>query len=211
MKKFLLSSTILLLSMAGFSQSDKYQGAMETSLTSLYEAKTGPELQAASANFERIANAEKTQWLPYYYAAIGQIWRGFGVPNEQKDEVATQAEKLLDQAEALSPNNAEIFIARNMTSTIHMLVDPMTRWQTYGQQGGQALASAKKLDAGNPRIYYLEGQGLFGMPEQFGGGKANAKPLFAKSVALFETYKPVDGLSPNWGKKQAKEMLDQCN
>jgi len=202
----------MMVLMAGstFAQSEKYAAAMEGALVKMKDAKTGPEFQAASANFERIANAEKTQWLPFYYAGLTQIFRGFEVPNDQKDEVATEAEKLLDKAEALSPNNAEIYIARNMTGTIHMIVDPMTRWQTYGAQCAQALAMAKKVDDKNPRIYYLEGQGLFGTPEQFGGGKANAKPLFEKSVALFETYQPKDKLYPSWGKEQAKEMLEQC-
>ena len=191
-------------------QSDKFKQAMETNIAALDAAKSPADLQSAAASFERIANAEKTQWLPFYYAAIANIWRGFSAPNEEKDDIATQAENLLAKAEALDANNAEIYIAKNMTSTIHMIVDPQTRWQTYGGKGAQDLASAKKLDVNNPRIYFLEGQGIFGMPVQFGGGKDKAKPLFEKSVALFETYKPVNGLYPNWGKTNAEDMLGKC-
>ncbi len=211
MKKLFLFVTLVSVVSFSFGQSEKYQKAMEQNLASLNSAKTPEDLLAASASFERIANAEKNQWLPYYYAALAQIFRGFGVPNDKKDEVATQADTFLAKAEAMESKSAEIFIAKNMASTIHMLVDPQTRWQTYGPQGAQALAAAKQLEENNPRIYYLEGQGIFGTPEQFGGGKQKAKPLFEKSVALFASYKPVNNLHPNWGKEQAEEMLKKCS
>jgi hypothetical protein len=65
------------------------------------------------------------------------------------------------------------------------------------------------LDPNNPRLYYLEGAGIFGTPEQYGGGKAKAKPVLEKAVALFksEQHKP---LHPHWGQKQAEDMLAQC-
>ena len=201
---------MVLLAGSTYAQSDKFTQAMETNIAALYAAKSPAELQNAAASFERIANAEKTQWLPFYYAAIAHIWKGFASPKEEMDDVATQAENLLIKAEALEANNAEIFIAKNMTSTIHMLVDPQTRWQTYGSKAAQDLAAAKKLDDNNPRVYFLEGQSLFGTPVQFGGGKDKAKPLFEKSVALFDTYKPVNNLYPNWGKKNAADMVEQC-
>ncbi|MCY7422635.1 MAG: hypothetical protein LH478_12935 [Chitinophagaceae bacterium] len=210
MKKVMVCMMMVLLAGSINAQSDKFKQAMETNIAALDAAKSPADLQNAAASFERIANAEKTQWLPFYYAAIANIWRGFSAPNEEKDDIATQAENLLAKAEALDANNAEIYIAKNMTSTIHMIVDPQTRWQTYGGKGAQDLAMAKKLDVNNPRIYYLEGQGIIGMPVQFGGGKDKAKPLFEKSVALFDTYKPVNTLYPNWGKKNAVDMLEQC-
>jgi hypothetical protein len=211
MKKLIVSLSLLLVVASTFAQSDKYQKAMQQNITLLDSAKTGADLQAASASFERVADAEKTQWLPYYYAAIAHIWRGFAAPKDQMDQIATQAENLLAKAEAIEPKSAEIFIAKNMAATIHMLIDPQTRWQTYGAQAAQALAAAKKLDENNPRVYFLEGQSAFGTPVQFGGGKDKAKPLFEKSVALFETYKPASNLYPTWGKQQAKDMLAQCN
>ena len=201
---------MVLLAGGTYAQSDKFKQAMETNISSLDAAKSAAELQNVAASFERIANAEKTQWLPFYYAAIASIWKGFAAPKEEMDDIATQAENLLAKAEALEANNAEIFLAKNMASTIHMLVDPQTRWQTYGSKAAQDLAAAKKLDANNPRVYFLEGQSLFGTPVQFGGGKDKAKPLFEKSVALFDTYKPVNNLYPNWGKKNAADMVEQC-
>lgn len=211
MKKLIVSLTMLLLVSATFAQSAKFEQAMQQNIALFNSAKTGADLQAASAAFERVANAEKTQWLPYYYAALAHIWRGFAAPKDQQDQIATQADELLAKAEAIEPKAAEIFIAKNMAATIHMLIDPQSRWQTYGPLASQALAVAKKLDENNPRIYFLEGQSAFGTPVQFGGGKDKAKPLFERSVALFDTYKPANSLYPTWGKKQAQDMLAQCN
>jgi len=90
-----------------------------------------------------------------------------------------------------------------------MIVDPQTRWQTYGQQAAAALKEGLKLDPNNPRLYYLQGESLFGTPEQFGGGKAKAKPVFEKSIALFKAAQPKP-LYPVWGQKQAEDKLAQC-
>jgi len=43
----------------------------------------------------------------------------------------------------------------------------------------------------------------------YGGGKDKAKPLFEKSLALYQTMKPQP-LYPNWGQKQAEDGLAQC-
>jgi hypothetical protein len=72
------------------------------------------------------------------------------------------------------------------------------------------METAKQLDADNPRIYFWEGQNLFGTPTQFGGGKDKAKPLFEKSLALYKTAKPVSSIYPAWGEKSAQAMLEHC-
>jgi hypothetical protein len=201
----------MLMATVSFAQSDKYQKGMEKAIETLDSAKTPDDYTNTAAMFQRIGDAEKTQWLPYYYAALSHLWRGFGDPKANKDDVANQAEAMLAKAEVLEPKNAEIFIAKNMASTIHMLVDPMNRWQQYGAEAGNALGTAKQLEPNNPRVYFLEGQSLFGTPAQFGGGKDKAKPLFEKSIELFKTFKPASNLHPTWGLKSAQEMLVRCS
>ena len=96
-----------------------------------------------------------------------------------------------------------------MAATQQMLVDPQSRWMTFGAQAGEALQKAMALNPNNPRVYYLQGMSLFGTPEQFGGGKAAAKPLFEKAVALgkAEQEKP---LYPHWSLEQSEAMLKLC-
>jgi hypothetical protein len=212
MKKVVVSlSLLLLVSATSFAQSEKYTNGMQANLTLLDSAKTPEAYNAVSAAFERIGDAEKTQWLPYYYAALATVRKGFTDQKADKDAIANEAEKFITKAEALEPKNAEIFIIKNMIATLHMLVDPPARWMQYGGEASKALAAAKQIDPNNPRVYFLEGQSVFGTPVQFGGGKDKAKPLFEKSVQLFDTYKPVSELHPKWGKGPAAAMLAKCS
>src|SRR6476619_5575761 len=58
-------------------QSEKYVGAMKKNIAELDSAHDATHLSELANNFERIADAEKTQWLPYYYAAYCQVMNSF--------------------------------------------------------------------------------------------------------------------------------------
>lgn len=207
MKQFLLSCTMILLVATGFAQSDKYQKSMQANKALLDSAKTAEDYTAVAAAFERIGDAEKTQWLPYYYAGLANILKGFTDNKVDKDEVADKADGLIAKAEAIEPKNSEIVLLKSMSSTLHMIVDPQNRWQKYGAMGRETLATAKQLNPNNPRVYYWEAQNLMGTPSAFGGGADKAKPLFEKSLELYKTFKPVNDLYPTWGKEITEKML----
>ncbi|HEX5025127.1 MAG TPA: hypothetical protein VFV68_07630 [Agriterribacter sp.] len=190
-------------------QNEKYVKAMETAINQLDTTRSEAGLTALSNTFQRIGDAEKTQWLPYYYAAFSLTMAGWSDARKDKDANAEKIKALCDKAEALD-NNSEICAIRNMAATQQMLVDPQTRWMTYGQEADAALKNGMQLDPSNPRLYYLEGAGIFNTPKQFGGGKTKAKPVLEKSLALFNAEK-TKPLHPNWSKKQAEDMLAQCN
>ena len=211
MKQIILSLGLLVFAMATFGQADRYQKSMESSITLLDSAKTADDFTSVAATFERIGDAEKTQWLPYYYAALANIWKGFSDAKANKDEIADKADALIAKAEAIAPKNSEIALEKSMAATLHMLVDPQNRWHQYGSIVSSNMETAKQLDANNPRIYYWEGQNLFGTPTQFGGGKDKAKPLFEKSIELYKTSKPVSSIYPGWGLKATQGMLERCN
>ena len=189
-------------------QSDKYVDAMKKNLVMFDSAKTPQDFQTVANTFERIGDAEKTQWLPYYYAGLALTINAWTDTKIDKDANSGRVNALCDKAEAVE-KNAEIYTIRNMAATQQMMVDPQTRWQTYGQEASGYLAKAKQLDPNNPRIYYLEGQSIFNTPPAFGGGKVNAKPIFEKSVALYKKEQPKP-LYPHWGQDQAEMMLAKC-
>jgi hypothetical protein len=187
-----------------------YQQKMKETLMLMDSAKTTQDLNEVSAQFERIGDMEKTQWLPYYYAALAQTNIGWMDQKIDKDKLADKTKMIISKAEAIE-QNAELYVLRNMVATQQMLIDPQNRWMTYGTEAGTALENAKKLDPTNPRIYYLQGMSMFGTPEAFGGGKDKAKPLFQKSVDLFKSVKPASELHPKWGQKIAEDMLAKCS
>src|SRR5450432_250775 len=205
MKKTILA-LVLLASLAAGAQTDKYTQTMQKNLALMDSAKTIDDLQNMAAAFERIGDAEKTKWLPYYYAALAQSRIGW-YPNmkDQADANAAKTKALLAKAENIE-KNSELYTIENMTATQQMVVDPQTRWSTYGQDASAALNKGIQADPNNPRLYYLQGMSLFNTPTQYGGGKDKAKPLFEKSVALFKSAQPKP-LYPNWGQQQAEAML----
>ncbi len=188
----------------------KYEAAMGKGLEQLQAAKTADDMTTASAFFERIGDAEKDKWLPYYYAAYSNYLTGWMNPKADKDKVGEKSKDLISKAETIEPNNSEIFCLRQMVAILQMTVDPMSRYQTYGVEARNSLEKATKADPNNPRIYYLNGQTLMNTPEAFGGGKAVAKKLFEKSVELYKTFKPESPLHPNWGKEEAEKLLAAC-
>jgi hypothetical protein len=211
MKKIIFAIT-LLIAISVNAQSDKYVAAMQKNLALFDSVKNTSEYLSLAAAFERIGDAEKTQWLPYYYAGLALTTPGWQDTKLDKDVNAEKIKALCDKADALAKDNAdksEILSIRNMAATQQMLVDPQTRWATYGPESDKYLQKAKELNANNPRLYYLEGAGTFGKPEQFGGGKAKAKPILEKAITLYKAEQPKP-LYPHWGQKQAEEMLGQC-
>jgi hypothetical protein len=188
-------------------QSEAYIKKMQQTLAMLDSAKTVEDLTDASAAFQRIGEAEKTQWLPYYYAALAQTTIGW--MTGKGDAVAAVALPLIEKAEAIE-KNSELYCLRYMVATQQMQVDAQSRYMTYGAKMGEALANAKKADPNNPRAYYLDGVGVLNTPTQFGGGAAKAKPILEKAVALYGTFKPATPMHPTWGQKEAESNLAKC-
>jgi hypothetical protein len=210
--KIILAAALLMTASLVFAQTDKYNDAMKTNLEKFGTVKTTEEYQALAATFERIGDAEKTQWLPYYYSGLALLTPGWSDTKLDKDANSEKVKMLCTKAEANATSDAdkaEIFALRNMAATQQMLVDPQNRWMNYGQEAGTNLKKGQELDPDNPRLAYLEGAGVFGTPEQFGGGKAKAKPILEKAVALFKSDKP-EPMYPEWGQPLAEEMLKQC-
>jgi hypothetical protein len=211
MKTMFFTLLSLVIVTRGVAQNEKFTKAMTTNIAQFDSAKTADEMLAVSASFERIGDAEKTQWLPYYYASLSQVIYAF-MKNDMtnNDAYAGKAEQLLTKADAIQPNNSEISVVKAMIATLRMLVNPQQRWQQYGAVIQQEIDKAKKQDPANPRPYYLQGQNLRNTPEQFGGGCNTAKPLLEEAVKKFEAFKPASSISPNWGKSLTEQVLAGC-
>lgn len=200
--KTILSFCFLALSVTAFSQSDKYVSAMKKNIGMIDSAIARNNTAELANTFQRIGDAEKNQWLPYYYAAYMTAFQALTTQDaSKKDEIADKAQGLLDKAQdILGKENSEIYVIKSMIATAHMTVDPQGRYMTYGPAISEAIKKAETLDPTNPRPVLLEAQNLFYTPEAFGGGKAAAKPLFEKAQGLFDNFKPETDLSPNWGR-----------
>ncbi len=215
MKKFALFIVMLVSMISSFAQSEKYKKAMEPLIEAFDTTRAHDVLISIGNSFERIAEAEKNQWLPYYYAGLANINAaytftmdgGFGDKSANIDPLADKAEKLINKAEELSKDNSEIWVAKKMLASVRLMGNAMARFQEYGPIASAALDKAKKLNPENPRVYLLEGQDLYFTPEQFGGDKDEAKKRFKMALSKFETYKPGNSIDPNWGLRDANYFL----
>ncbi|MGH2646335.1 MAG: hypothetical protein ACRDE8_02165 [Ginsengibacter sp.] len=211
MKKIVLFVTIIFFANITFAQSDKYVSAMKSNIALLDSMfGQGNSIELAN-NFERIGDAEKTQWLPYYYAAYCTIMQAYmEKDNSKKDGIADKSQTLIDKAEGiLGKENSETDVIKAMIATSHMTVDPATRYMTYGTQISDFTQKSESLDSTNPRPVLLQAENTFYTPKQFGGGKDVAKPMFDKASALYDAFKPDTELSPNWGKTTVQYFLSQ--
>lgn len=213
MKKIILFPALLLLSVAGFSQSEKFVKAMEALVPSVDTTLGGEAINSLANSFERIANAEKTQWLPYYYAALCYINLANGYYASQQldkiDPLMDKAEPLLARAEELEKDNTELYCLKKMFNTGKMMADPMNRYMTYGPVAAEALERAKALNPDNPRVYLLEGIDKFFTPEEFGGSKTEGKKLFEEALKKMDVFKPASSIHPSWGRSQLTYFLSQ--
>ena len=147
MKKVFLIAAIICFASSIFAQSDKYKDAMKTNIALLDSIRgNGNGIELAN-KFERIGDAEKTQWLPYYYAAYSTITQAYAEKdNSKKDAMADKAQQLLDKAETINgKENSETDVIKSMIATTQMTEEPQNRYMTNGPAITDALAQSKIL------------------------------------------------------------------
>jgi hypothetical protein len=204
--KTLIITTALLISSLLTAQTSYEQG-MGKSLGLWGEGKA----QEASALMERIAAAEKSNWLPNYYVALINTTEAFNPANKEKvPAMIIKAQDAIDNATLISPNNDEIMVVQAMLYTVILIQDPMTNGVKYTglvmEQYGKALA----INPNNPRAVFSKAEFEIGGAKYWG---TDTKPMCAqieKSIQLFANFKPETPFSPKWGLDRAQEALKGC-
>ncbi len=210
MKKSTITLILVFLFSIGFAN-EAYEKTMTGSIEKLFQAKTIPEYVEIGNQFERISNIEKAEWLPLYYASFAYIMISFQEPeNAKKDQYLDQAQKYLDQAFTIAPDESELCMLQGFLYPSRITVDPMTRGMDLMPKMNQSLDKALELNPDNPRVYYLRATMTFHMPEAYGGGAAKALPLFEIASEKFNTFKPKTAISPNWGKEICESEMKKA-
>jgi hypothetical protein len=203
---------LLLITMSAFfitrADDEKYIKAMEKNLSMIDTASSLASFQQVANSFERIANAEKDKWLPYYYSAyLLTICGAMDTVQSMKDTYLDKADIQTQIADSLEPDNSEIYALKGMVAQIRLSVDPQNRWMKYGQLYSGYIKKAKELNPANPRPDFLDGQSVLYTPAQFGGGKEKALPILKEAEKKFESFQPESSIHPNWGKEYLKGIL----
>jgi len=203
MKKTIVLVITCLISTFSFSQNEKYISTMEKVIAKLGEAKTTEDLQKVANQFERIANAEKAEWLPAYYNALCNVnlaSKSMESGEAEKIEAfVDKAQTALDQCIVLAPEESEVFALQGFIYTSRIWSDPMNAGAKFSPMAQQAFGKAIALDSKNPRAYALRGQLVFYTPEFWGGGPKNAHKDLATAEGLFKSHKKTSTIHPDWG------------
>jgi hypothetical protein len=211
MKKFFLFTAMICFASIAFAQSDKYISAMKANIAQLDSVMVKGNAVELANSFERIGNAEKTQWLPFYYAGYCTVMNAYNEKDvAKKDAIADKAQQFINKADSiLGKENSETDVIKSMIATAHMTVDPQNRYMTYGPQITEFLEKSKSLDPSNPRPVLVQAENTFYTPVQFGGGKDAAKSFFDQAKKLDDNFKPGTEISPDWGKNAINYFLSQ--
>jgi hypothetical protein len=211
MKKVILSITLLFALFSVSAQNANYEKAMTDLVAQIQAVSYEESFQPLANKMERIANAESKQWLPQYWMAYCYTQESFKKQEPaERDQLLDIADGYMTKTEALGGNeNSEIEVLKAQLATGRLSIDPMSRYQEYGGKYQKAINNAKKFNSENPRIYYLMGTNAFFTPENFGGGKTIAKPLFEKALEKFNNFELKSAFYPNWGTYETEYFLSQ--
>lgn len=202
---------LMLLAIAVFANDEKYVEQMGKQIQNVYAAKTIDDLQTAVNTFDRIANAEKSKWEPYYYSAFGNIMMATRTKEAAKmDSYLDQALASVEKGKALAPNESELIALEGFVHMIRITVDPAVRGQQYSGLSMQTFGKALAINPNNPRAMALMAQMQYCTAQFFGSPTTEACGVAAKALTLFNSEKPQNPIAPAWGKEMAEELLKSC-
>ena len=205
-----LSFFLILLS-ASILAADKYTDQMLKNIDLVYKAQSPEELQSAVNTFERIANAEKDKWEPFYYAAFGNIMLANREKEvSKKDALLNNAKVFVDKAYAINANESELIALEGFIYMMKVSVDPATRGQQFTMLSMQAYGKALSINPNNPRALALLAQMQYGTAQFFKSPTTEACTTLTKALEKFAAEKPENALAPLWGKGMAEGMKSKC-
>jgi len=213
MKKYILTLALGLMWITLAKATDPaYVKAIQKQIGGMKTIKTAEESQAVSNGFLRISEANNSEWLPIYYAALTQATAAFRF-DVDKDLYFDQALELVKKANQLAPGNSEITALHGYILMGKISLDPANRGQSLSPEAMGLFGKAISLDRENPRAVTLMSQMELGMSQFFGQGPEKACGMARMGLELFaKEQAKVDEnyLLPTWGKMNAEQVAGSC-
>ncbi|MDD3003917.1 hypothetical protein [Flavobacterium sp.] len=208
MKKIIYTFGIVFCSLLSYSQSQYEQGMNQA--FALWKSNNPSE---ASALFERIASAEKNNWLPNYYVALINTTTAFQSLNDAKKvaNLLNKAQETLDIEFVKNPENPEILVLQALIYTAWIAADPMTNAMQFSPKVMELYAKAEKIAPDNPRVIFGKAEFEMGGARYFKQDTSAMCAQIEKSIALFSNFKPESIYHPNWGLDRALQAQKECN
>ncbi|MEO9485135.1 MAG: hypothetical protein ABJG47_16865 [Ekhidna sp.] len=210
MKKNLILILCMLCTSLTFANG-QFEKAMGKNVPAMFAAETSEDLQAAINNLNRIGEAEKNRWEPYYYVAFGYLKMSEMYQTaEDKDKYLDLAMKAVEKGEEINPNDSELEAIRGYVNMIKLTVDPATRGMTYSGLAFGSFQKAIALNPNNPRAHFLMGRMQYGTAQFMGGGTDDACSSLFKAMVLFGKEEKSDNpFAPSWGKGSTEQSIKE--
>lgn len=204
-KLFLFIGVIFALNLTAQSQYEK-------GMNKAFELWGKGKMTESANLFERIASAEKENWIPFYYAAYLEIMSSFNEKDEAKLKAKLEkASGHLDTALLHSKDNAEIIIMQALINTAYINFDGQKYGMSMSGKNSALFQKAIKLAPNNPRVILQKAEWDMGAARFFGKSMEPYCKDIKKSIELFKKETKSDvKFSPSWGKERAEQVLSQC-
>jgi hypothetical protein len=214
MKKviFLVVAAVTMMIAAQAQESTSSQ--LNSTVEKLASARSVKSYQQLASEFANIAEAQKTNWLAWYYAAFCNAKIGWLLQNDgdliepfakKADEQIHKSLSLLDTA-TQKKELSEVYCVLSMVNRANVFINPMTYGRKYGPAASKYIQFARQIDPENPRAIYLQGWEKYSTPKMWGGDKKKAKELLEQAAQRLNSQQ-VSGNYPHWGKKEVEETL----
>lgn len=169
------------------------------------------KLTEASQLFERIAAAEKENWLPPFYAAYIEILGSFGIKDETiLNAKLTKAQKLIDDASSISENNPEIIIVQALLNTSYIAFDGQRYGMTMSGKSSQLYAKALQIAPKNPRVILGNAEWNMGAAKFFGQSTKPFCEEIKRAIEIGKEEKNDIPFYPSFQLKRAEDVLRKC-
>ena len=203
----LIILTLTTISLSAQAPSDQYLAGMGKAMSLWGEGKS----MEASAMLERIAQAEKDNWLPSYDAAITLIGHSFMTKDQAVvNEILEKAKGFIQQAHDRSPDNAEVVTMEGLLYTGYVAMDPQTFGMTMSPKIMALHAKAVELDPSNPRAHANLVDYEIGGAQFFGTDLKTFCDRLDAVVPLFENQKADYPFAPSYGIERIKASKEKC-
>jgi tetratricopeptide (TPR) repeat protein len=162
------------------------------------------EFEKAKDILTPAASEESFQALAEYYLGYIDYSLGVVVYRMDKEKAAAYIDSSVEHLTKAIERNDSLAEAHALLSScygIQISFSPLSGiWR--GPKSGSEMGKAKMLSPENPRVALLGAIGAYNTPALFGGGKEKGFEALKKAAELFDQWKTVDSLQPDWGREQ---------
>ncbi|MEP0266504.1 hypothetical protein [Dokdonia sp.] len=207
--KHLIIMALILLSSVGNAQTP-YEKGMRKAFDLMEQGK----MDDASNLFERIASAEKDNWLPEYYIAQAHVYKCW-ITWETKDEstLKTNLDKAQEHINNMLTIDKENPYAKQMQAqlyTVWVAFDGMKYGMKYSGKVSELYAKALAAEPENPMFIFNKAEWDIGAARYFGSSTEPYCKEIKRAIDLFPTFKPATEFHPNDGLERAEEAYKEC-